>query len=315
MVLAGDVPLLRTATLVRLVEGAAAAGAAATVLTCVVPDAGAYGRIVKDAGGRVIRIVEARDATPAERAIGEYNTGVFCFRTDRMLEALANLTTDNDQGEYYLTDTVAYLVGAGEEVAAVATTDPGEVVGINTVDELAAAERLLAGRGAPEVDRLCTPWRFAYVSGQEQTDGCVFCNRRQGTTEQTYMLHRGQHWYLMLNLYPYNGGHLLLVLGRHAAALGDCTPEELQEMARLLAVMERPCTECFQPDGINCGYNGGSSAGAGIPEHLHLHMLPRWAGDTNFMSTIGETRVMPLTLDQAWARLQPVIARLAGERA
>ncbi len=116
----------------------------------------------------------------------------------------------------------------------------------------------------------------------------------------------------MLNRYPYNGGHLLLVLNRHAATLGDCAPAELQEMARLLAVMEKALLECFNPDGLNCGYNGGRSAGAGIPEHLHLHMLPRWAGDTNFMSTIGETRVMPLTLDQAWTRLRPVIARLAG---
>lgn len=147
VVLAGDVPLLRPGTLARLVDGAAASGAAATVLTCVVEDAGAYGRIVKDAAGRVVRIVEARDATPRELAIGEYNTGVFCFRTDRMVEALANLTTDNDQGEYYLTDTVAWLVGAGHEVAAVATDDPGEVVGINTVAELAEAERLLRSRG------------------------------------------------------------------------------------------------------------------------------------------------------------------------
>ena len=148
VVLAGDVPLLRTATLVRLIEGAAASGAAATVLTCVVPDAGAYGRIVKDEAGRVVRIVEARDATPDELAIGEYNTGVFCYRTDRMIEALAKLTTDNDQGEYYLTDTVAWLVQAGETVAAVATADPGEVVGINTVAELEQAEGLLKARGA-----------------------------------------------------------------------------------------------------------------------------------------------------------------------
>ncbi|MBE0565679.1 MAG: NTP transferase domain-containing protein [Krumholzibacteria bacterium] len=147
VVLAGDVPLLRPATLARLVDGAAAAGAAATVLTCVVPDAGAYGRIVKDGKGRVARIVEARDATPAELAIGEYNTGVFCYRTERLVEALANLTTDNVQGEYYLTDTVAWLVGAGDDVAAVVTDDPGEVVGINTVDELAAAGRLLRARG------------------------------------------------------------------------------------------------------------------------------------------------------------------------
>ncbi|HPF71682.1 MAG TPA: NTP transferase domain-containing protein, partial [Candidatus Krumholzibacteria bacterium] len=119
VVLAGDVPLLTADTLARLVDGSAASGAAATVLTCVVPDAGAYGRIVKDAGGRVVGIVEARDATPEQRAIREYNTGVFCFRTDLMIEALAHLTTDNAQGEYYLTDTVAWLVGQGHEVTAV----------------------------------------------------------------------------------------------------------------------------------------------------------------------------------------------------
>lgn len=146
VVLAGDVPLLRVSTLRRLVEGTVRSGAAATVLTCVVDDAGAYGRIVKDAAGNVVRIVEARDATPAERSIGEYNSGVFCFRTADLAEALAGLTTDNDQGEYYLTDTVAFLVARGRAVAAVRADDPGEVVGINTVDELEVAERLLAER-------------------------------------------------------------------------------------------------------------------------------------------------------------------------
>lgn len=146
VVLAGDVPLLRVSTLRRLIEGTVRGGAAASVLTCVVDDAGAYGRIVKDAAGNVQRIVEARDATAAELAIGEYNSGVFCFRTADLAAALANLTTDNDQGEYYLTDTVAYLVGRGRAVAAVQADDPGEVVGINTVDELAVAEQLLAGR-------------------------------------------------------------------------------------------------------------------------------------------------------------------------
>lgn len=146
VVLAGDVPLLTVATLRRLIEGTVRTGAAATVLTCVVDDAGAYGRIVKDASGNVVKIVEARDATAQEKAIGEYNSGVFCFRTGDLTEALASLRTDNDQGEYYLTDTVAYLVGRGRPVAAVRTADPGEVVGINTVEELAVAEALLAGR-------------------------------------------------------------------------------------------------------------------------------------------------------------------------
>lgn len=147
VVLAGDVPLLRASTLEKLIAGTIESRAAAVVLTCLVPDAGAYGRIVKNAAGEVQKIVEARDATAAELAIGEYNTGVFCFQTEQLIEALGSLTTDNEQGEYYLTDTVAYLVGKGRSVTAVVTRDPDEVVGINTVAELAAAADILARRG------------------------------------------------------------------------------------------------------------------------------------------------------------------------
>lgn len=150
------------------------------------------------------------------------------------------------------------------------------------------------------------------MSGESREDGCVFCNRLAGDERANHVLYRGAHWYLILNLYPYNSGHLLLVLGRHAARLGDCTPDELAQLAVLLKVMEDALQETFRPDGINCGYNGGSSAGAGIPGHLHMHMLPRWTGDTNFMSTVGETRVMPQTLDQVWGRLKPVVDRLTA---
>ncbi|MBK7772113.1 MAG: HIT domain-containing protein [bacterium] len=162
------------------------------------------------------------------------------------------------------------------------------------------------------MERLCTPWRYGYVSGERKEEGCVFCNRLTGGDREHYVLYRGPRWYLILNLYPYNSGHLLLVLGRHAQRLADCTPEELVDMASLLKLMEDALQEAFRPDGINCGYNGGASAGAGIPGHLHVHMLPRWTGDTNFMSTIGETRVMPQTLDQVRERLQPVVERLAA---
>ena len=146
VVLAGDVPLLRTETLRRLVDGTISSGAAAVVLSCVVEDAAAYGRIIKDEQGRVQKIVEAVDASHAELAVGEYNTGVFCFQTGKLIEALANLKTDNKQGEYYLTDTVAWLVEQGNPVEAVITEDPDEVIGINTVDELVGAAALLARR-------------------------------------------------------------------------------------------------------------------------------------------------------------------------
>lgn len=147
VVLAGDVPLLRTQTLTRLVEGTISSGASAVVLTCVVDDAAAYGRIIKDASGQITKIVEAVDASPEELAVGEYNTGVFCFKTEKLIEALNNLTTDNKQGEYYLTDTVAWLVSQGQPVEAVITEDPDEVVGINTVEQLAEVAGILARRG------------------------------------------------------------------------------------------------------------------------------------------------------------------------
>jgi ATP adenylyltransferase len=151
------------------------------------------------------------------------------------------------------------------------------------------------------------------VTGQEKEEGCVFCNRLQCDERENFILHRGRYWYLIMNLYPYNGGHLLCVLNRHERMLSDCTADELKEMGVLLGVMEVALTEAFHPEGINGGYNGGSSAGAGIPEHLHVHMLPRWSGDTNFMTTIGETRVMPLTLDQSYEMLLPVVQRLVKE--
>ena len=161
------------------------------------------------------------------------------------------------------------------------------------------------------MDRLYTPWRYDYVTGATSDDGCVFCNVLAATTDEAnQVLHRGRHWVVMLNRYPYSNGHLLLVLKRHQPMLGDCTPAELEEMGRLLSAMERALQDAMNPHGFNCGYNGGASAGAGIPEHLHLHLLPRWIGDTNFMTTVGETRVMPQSLEQVRDLVQPVLARI-----
>ena len=164
------------------------------------------------------------------------------------------------------------------------------------------------------MERLCTPWRYGYVSGERKEEGCVFCNRLTGGDREHYVLYRGPRWYLILNLYPYNSGHLLLVLGRHAQRLADCTPEELVDMASLLKLMEDALQEAFRPDGINCGYNGGASAGAGIPGHLHVHMLPRWTGDTNFMPVLASTRVLPQALAELAAKLRAALAEQGEAR-
>jgi bifunctional UDP-N-acetylglucosamine pyrophosphorylase / glucosamine-1-phosphate N-acetyltransferase len=146
VVLAGDVPLIRPQTLTRLILAAGRQDADAVVLTCKVEDAGAYGRVVKDESGNLLRIVEARDATPQELAINEYNSGIYCYRTDRLRAALSELTAENAQGEYYLTDTIGWLAKRGERVRTVTTDDTDEVIGINTIEELAVAERLLRAR-------------------------------------------------------------------------------------------------------------------------------------------------------------------------
>jgi ATP adenylyltransferase len=152
------------------------------------------------------------------------------------------------------------------------------------------------------------------VTGQIKEEGCIFCNRLHWDDEENFILYRGKHWYIILNLFPYNNGHLLLVVNRHIPALNDCTSDELLELSRLLQNMEETLNRAYQPHGINCGYNGGASAGAGVPEHFHFHMLPRWSGDTSFMTTIGQTRVMPQDLSTTYAQLKPILAAVIAER-
>ena len=121
----------------------------------------------------------------------------------------------------------------------------------------------------------------------------------------------GRTCYVILNLYPYNNGHLMVVPFRHVASLGALTPEELQEMAMLVQRTEAALLEAYQPQGINVGINLGKPAGAGILEHIHVHAVPRWAGDTNFMTVVGEMRVLPESLGDSAARLRTIFEKLA----
>jgi ATP adenylyltransferase len=161
------------------------------------------------------------------------------------------------------------------------------------------------------VDRLWSPWRLEYVTGKKQP-GCVFCLAENTPDQRSLIVFEGRCCYVILNLYPYNNGHLMVVPYRHVPALASLTTEELQEAALLTQRAETALTEAYQPQGINVGINLGKSAGAGVENHLHVHLVPRWTGDTNFMTVIGEMRVLPEDLASSAARLRPIFARLAG---
>jgi ATP adenylyltransferase len=140
--------------------------------------------------------------------------------------------------------------------------------------------------------------------------GCIFCNTREPGRDDL-ILSRGRVSYVVLNLYPYNNGHLMIVPERHVATLEASTPEERLELMRFTRHAEMALNEAYAPQGINIGINLGRPAGAGVVDHLHIHLVPRWNGDTNFMTVIGNVRVLPEDLGATAQRLRPIFERLA----
>ena len=145
------------------------------------------------------------------------------------------------------------------------------------------------------------------------TGGCIFCDAaaRLDRDEDQLVVVRRPQAFVILNRYPYNNGHLMVVTNRHVATLHASTPDELSELMRLVRHAEIALTEAYAPHGINVGINLGRPAGAGIVDHLHVHLVPRWTGDTSFISVIGQVRVLPEELTQTAERLRPIFERLA----
>lgn len=162
------------------------------------------------------------------------------------------------------------------------------------------------------MERLHSPWRFRYVSSaHRKTRGCVFCRAARSRRDRNVLVvYRGSENFIILNKYPYNNGHLMIVPFAHIASLQEATAETLTEMIALAAFCEGALRSSFRPSGINIGMNLGRSAGAGIEPHLHLHLVPRWDGDTNFMTSIHGTRVIPEALRVTYRRLRPLFRRL-----
>lgn len=164
------------------------------------------------------------------------------------------------------------------------------------------------------MDVVWAPWRMAYILGDDHIEGCIFCDKpREDRDTENYIVFRGKSCFVILNAFPYNNGHLMIVPYRHCSSLSELEECELSEMMTVSAACERSLKERMQPDGFNLGINLGKVAGAGIESHLHLHLVPRWSGDTNFMPVVGNTKVIPDSLEHTYASLrQAVEAQFKG---
>jgi ATP adenylyltransferase len=160
------------------------------------------------------------------------------------------------------------------------------------------------------MDYLWTPWRYAYVSTAGKPAACVFCEAvNSGDDERARIVFRGLQCFVILNTYPYTSGHVMVVPYAHLDELRKLPADAAAEMMALSQRMESVLRELYKPDGINLGMNIGQAAGAGIAGHIHMHVLPRWIADANFMSVVGETRVLPEALDVTWQRLRESLRR------
>jgi ATP adenylyltransferase len=153
------------------------------------------------------------------------------------------------------------------------------------------------------MDKLWAPWRMEYIL-QEKPQGCIFCDKpKENRDRENLILHRGKFCFVIMNFYPYNNGHLMVVPYRHTADLAGLSPEEQTEMMALLGSCSRILTQSMSAQGFNIGMNLGRVAGAGVDDHLHFHIVPRWNGDTNFMPITGHTKVLAQGLQESWDAL------------
>ena len=155
------------------------------------------------------------------------------------------------------------------------------------------------------MDYLFTPWRYAYITGANVPGDCLFCGLLQTKNdEQALIIHRAKYCFVMLNAFPYTSGHAMVVPYEHVDELTKLSQSAAEEMMALTQRLEAVLRELYHPDGLNLGMNLGKAAGAGVAGHIHMHILPRWFGDVNFMTSVGETRVLPEDLPTTYRKLR-----------
>jgi ATP adenylyltransferase len=161
--------------------------------------------------------------------------------------------------------------------------------------------------------RIWAPWRMKYISGQSQKEepGCIFCLKpKQKKDQSNYLLHRGKRSFVMMNLFPYTNGHLMIAPYRHVGDFTKLTEGELLEMMKLSQLCQKAMEKTMRPEGFNLGFNLGRTAGAGIADHIHLHLVPRWNGDTNFMPVLSGVKIISEGLDETYAKLAGALGKM-----
>ena len=160
------------------------------------------------------------------------------------------------------------------------------------------------------MDFLFTPWRYAFVTSAHAASSCLFCELPKAENdEKALIVHRDKHCFVVLNAYPYTSGHVMVVPYAHLDELQKLPSDAANEIMALSQRMETVLRELYRPDGVNLGMNIGKAAGAGIAGHIHMHVLARWVADSNFMSVVGEARILPETLDVTWERMKKALER------
>jgi bifunctional UDP-N-acetylglucosamine pyrophosphorylase/glucosamine-1-phosphate N-acetyltransferase len=286
LVLYGDVPLLRPATLLELMERHELSGNGVTVLTARLPDPSGYGRVLRDSGGRFLRIVEDRDLTPEQRSVDEINSGIYAFRIPLLLEALSRLRPNNAQGEYYLTDTLEWIRESGAPAGTMEVRDREEISGINTPEQLEQAREILEARRKAGEGALGCPVLDLLESRPE-----LILQEREGVV-------------VSLAPNPYNCGHLWITPRRRVVFAETLAASERAQMMIYAQRAEQWLEQAFHPQGFNVGFESGRPGAQVV-----MHVIPRWAGDANFMTLIGGVNLLPETLEETRRRLQQVVGQ------
>jgi ATP adenylyltransferase len=160
------------------------------------------------------------------------------------------------------------------------------------------------------MDRLWSPWRYQYVSAAPATSECIFCQKAaEHKDAENLVVWRGKHNFVLLNLYPYTPGHSMIAPDQHVSLLEDAGAETAGEMMQIARQAEKHLRAVYHPEGLNIGMNIGRAAGAGIADHIHMHALPRWTADANFMTTVGETRIIPEDIQVTYEKLSRAFAQ------